>query len=535
MAQTAIKRQMFQSDSDYSKKIKNGVSNGNTTHHPLERLKVIAQEQGLDLTDRRFAEYMDSIDPIRHLREDFCYPKMKDLPKTDLQLVDPEEDCVYFCGNSLGLCPKKFKEYMLLEVNKWEKTGVEGHTSGDLPWAWFDEDFCEDMGKIVGAKKEEVAVMNGLTVNLHLQLISFYRPTPTRYKIMIESKAFPSDHYAVESQIEFHGYDPKTAMIEIEPRKGELLLRAEDILAKIEEEGDSIAVICLSGTQYYTGQVFDIPTITEAGHKKGCYVGWDLAHAAGNVELKLNEWGVDFACWCTYKYLNSGAGCMAGFFLHEKHKNNNFPKLKGWWGHKLDTRFKMDNKWSADTGALQYRISNAPGFLGPSIKASLEIFNKTSMKEIRAKSLLLTSYLEALILNKYGQPNEQQENGEVKGKVKENGQNGEVKEKVKENGQNGEVKEKVKENGQNGEDWKHVHVDILSPSDPTQRGAQLSLSFSVPILHVFEELTKRGVVCDERKPNVIRVAPAPLYCSFLDVYRGVNYLDQSVQSAARIS
>lgn len=326
---------------------------------------------------------------------------------------------------------------------------------------------------------------------------------------MIESKAFPSDHYAVESQIEFHGYDPKTAMIEIEPRKGELLLRAEDILARIEEEGDSIAVICLSGVQYYTGQVFDIPTITEAGHKKGCYVGWDLAHAAGNVELKLNEWGVDFACWCTYKYLNSGAGCLAGFFLHEKHKDNDFPKLKGWWGHKLDTRFRMDNKWSADTGALQYRISNAPGFLGPSIKASLEIFNKTSMKEIRAKSLLLTSYLEALILNKYGQQNEQQENGKVK--------------------------EKVKENDQDGEDWKHVHVDIISPSNPSQRGAQLSLSFSVPICHVFEELAKRGVVCDERKPNVIRVAPAPLYCSFLDVYRGLNYLDQSVQAAAKIS
>lgn len=511
MAQTAVKRQEIQSDSDiqYSKKMKNRVPNGNTSHHPLERLKEISQEQGLDLTDRRFAEYMDSVDPIRHLRKDFCYPKMKDLPKTDLSLVDPEEDCVYFCGNSLGLCPKKFKEYVLVEVNKWEKTGVEGHTSGDLPWAWFDENLCEDMGKIVGARKEEVAVMNGLTVNLHLQLISFYRPTPTRYKIMIESKAFPSDHYAVESQIEFHGYDPKTAMIQIEPRKGELLLRAEDILARIEEEGDSIAVICLSGVQYYTGQVFDIPTITEAGHKKGCYVGWDLAHAAGNVELKLNEWGVDFACWCTYKYLNSGAGCLAGFFLHEKHKDNDFPKLKGWWGHKLDTRFRMDNKWSADTGALQYRISNAPGFLGPSIKASLEIFNKTSMKEIRAKSLLLTSYIEALILNKYGQQNEQQENGKVK--------------------------EKVKENDQDGEDWKHVHVDIISPSNPSQRGAQLSLSFSIPICHVFEELTKRGVVCDERKPNVIRVAPAPLYCSFLDVYRGLNYLDQSVQAAAKIS
>nr|XP_022322926.1 kynureninase-like isoform X2 [Crassostrea virginica]XP_022322997.1 kynureninase-like isoform X2 [Crassostrea virginica] len=487
-----------------NKKMKNESSNGTLTPHPLDQLEEIARGQGLDITDRKFAEYMDSIDPIGHLREDFCYPKMKDLPKTDLSLVNPDEDCVYFCGNSLGLCPKKFKEYMLMEVDKWMKTGVEGHTSGDLPWAWFDELFCEDMGKIVGAKKEEIAIMNGLTVNLHLQLISFYRPTPTRYKILIESKAFPSDHYAIESQIELHGYDPKTAMIQIKPREGEQLIRGEDILAKIEEEGDSIAVVCLSGTQYYTGQVFDIPTITKAGHSKGCYVGWDLAHSAGNVELHLNEWEVDFACWCTYKYLNSGAGCLAGFFLHEKHKDNTFPKLRGWWGHKLDTRFKMDNEWAPCVGALQYRISNGPGFLGPSIKASLEVFKKTSMKELRAKSLLLTAYLEVLIQRKYG----------GRGKVTNGRENGT---------QNG------------GEDWKQVHVDIITPSDPAQRGAQLSLSFSVPIQHVFEELTKRGVVCDERKPNVIRMAPAPLYCSFVDAYRGLEYLDQSIQAAAKIN
>nr|XP_022297536.1 kynureninase-like [Crassostrea virginica] len=300
--------------------MKNGSSNGTPTPHPLDQLEEIAREQGLDITDRKFVEYMDSIDPIGHLREDFCYPKMKDLPKR-----------------------------------------VEGHFSGDLPWAWFDELFCEDMGKIVGAKKEEIALMNGLTVNLHLQLISFYRPTPTRYKILIESKAFPSDHYAIESQIELHGYDPKTAMIQIKPREGELLIRGEDILAKIEEEGDSIAVVCLSGTQYYTGHVFDIPTITKAGHRKGCYVGWDLAHAAGNVELHLNKWEVDFACWCTYKYLNSGDGCLAGFFLHEKHKDNTFPKLRGWWGHRIDTRFKMDNGIGRNPGKLF--VVSFPGLL----------------------------------------------------------------------------------------------------------------------------------------------------------------------------
>ncbi|XP_061181559.1 kynureninase-like [Saccostrea echinata] len=498
-----------------SKKKMNGIKKP----HPRDSLEKIASDQGLDLTDRKFAEYMDSVDPLRHLRDDFCYPKMKDLQKTDLSLVDPEEDCVYFCGNSLGLCPKKFREYTLVEVNKWEKTGVEGHTSGDLPWAWCDEYFCEDMGKIVGAKKEEIAVMNGLTVNLHLQLISFYRPTPTRYKILMESKAFPSDHYAVESQIELHGYDPKTAMILIEPREGELVIRTEDILSKIEEEGNSIAVICLSGTQYYTGQVFDIPTITEAGQRKGCYVGWDLAHAAGNVELKLHDWNVDFACWCTYKYLNSGAGSLAGFFLHEKHKDNDFPKLKGWWGHNLHSRFMMDNNWCPYSGALQYRISNTPGFLAPSIKASLEIFNKTSMQELRAKSLLLTAYLEALITLKYGQQSKiPSQNGVQNGALLQNGQN-----------------RTLHMNDQNVEDWKHVHVDIITPSDPSQRGAQLSLSFSVPVAHVFEELTKRGVVCDERKPNVIRIAPAPLYCSFLDVYRGMKYLDESIQAAAKYS
>ncbi|XP_055998219.1 kynureninase-like isoform X2 [Ostrea edulis] len=468
--------------------------------HPRDCLEEIAREQEVDLTDRRFAEYMDSIDPLRNFRGEFCYPKMKELNKTDLSLVDPEEDCVYFCGNSLGLCPKKVKEYTLIEVDKWEKTGVEGHRHGDLPWALFDEDFCEDMGKIVGAKKEEIAVMNGLTVNLHLLLISFYRPTPTRYKILMESKAFPSDHYAVESQVELHGYDPKTAMLLIEPRQGESIIRTEDILAKIEEEGEEIAVVCFSGVQYYTGQVFDIPTITKAGQRKGCYVGWDLAHAAGNVELSLHEWGVDFGCWCTYKYLNSGAGCLGGFFLHEKYKDNNFPKLKGWWGHRIESRFEMDNNWVPYVGALQYRISNTPGFLGPSIKASLEIFNKTSMRELRAKSLLLTGYLEVLILKKYGQQNKSPQ-----------------------------------QNGQNGEDWQHVSVEIVTPSDPTQRGAQLSLSFSVPIIHVFEELCKRGVVCDERKPNVIRIAPAPLYCSFLDIYRGMKYLDESIEAAAKYS
>ncbi|KAK3583179.1 hypothetical protein CHS0354_025698 [Potamilus streckersoni] len=458
-------------------------------HHPYRELKRIVEKIGVNLEDRAFALYMDQEDPLSHLRKEFAYPKMKMLKGVDLSIVDPEEDCVYFCGNSLGLCPKKTKEYMNIEVEKWEQTAVQGHTNGDLPWAWCDELLDGDMAKIVGATKEEVCLMNGLTVNLHLLLISFYRPTPERYKIMLEGKAFPSDYYAFESQILLHGYNPKESMVLLQPREGEDLLRTEDILAKIEEEGDSIAVICFSGVQYYTGQLFEIDKITKAGQAKGCYVGWDLAHAVGNAELNLHDWGVDFACWCTYKYLNSGAGCLAGCFFHEKHFHSDLPQLRGWWGHKMDTRFRMENKWEPYVGAYSYRISNTPGFLCPSLKASLEIFKKTSMSALRKKSNLLTAYLEALINQKYG---------------------------------------RHKTDGDNNS---HVCVKILTPTDPNQRGAQLSLSFSVNITRVFAELQKRGVMCDERKPSVIRVAPVPLYCSFEDVHRFMKYLDEALQAA----
>ncbi|KAJ8321831.1 hypothetical protein KUTeg_000302 [Tegillarca granosa] len=361
--------------------------------------------------------------------------------------------------------------------------------------------------------------------------ISFYRPTAKRHKILLEGKAFPSDHYAIESQIKLRGYDPSSSMIFVNPREGESCIRTEDILSVIEKEGDSISVVCFSGVQYYTGQVFEIEKITQAGKAKGCYVGWDLAHAAGNVELFLHDWDVDFACWCTYKYLNSSAGCLAGIFVHDKYTDNDFPKLQGWWGHKLSTRFKMDNKMDSYSLAYAWRISNTPGLLCPPIKASLEIFNKTSMTEIRAKSRLLTAYLESLILQKYG--------------INKSFVNG-----------NQDVEDESKNN------WKHVYVEILTPSDPEHRGAQLSLSFSVNITHVFEELQKRGVVvslktyncparyfgimnfftqlksakffnkCDERKPSVIRVAPAPLYCSFMDVFRFSNYLDESLTAAS---
>ncbi|KAL5015360.1 hypothetical protein ScPMuIL_009630 [Solemya velum] len=464
--------------------------------HPLLELEKLSESSGKNLADEEFAYFMDSVDPLRHLRQEFHYPKMKDIQGTDLNLVNPEDDCVYLCGNSLGLCPKNTKKYMEIEIDKWAKLGVQGHFNGDLPWAWCDELLDQDMGKIVGAEegKAEVGIMNGLTVNLHLLLISFYRPTQQRHKILLESKAFPSDHYAVESQVRLHGFNPTDSMILMEPREGEMLLRTEDILSVIEAEGDSIAVVCFSGVQYYTGQCFEMEKITKAGQAKGCYVGWDLAHAAGNVELFLHDWGVDFACWCTYKYLNSSAGGLACLFIHEKHHANEFPKLQGWWGHKFSSRFRMDNKMESYDGAYMYRISNTPGLLCPPLKASLEIYNKTSMSELCAKSRILTAYLEYLLNRKYGD----QCNGDV---------------------------------AKNGP----VHVTILSPLDPDQRGAQLSLSFSIDMTRVFKELEKRGVVCDERKPSVIRVAPAPLYCSFHDVYRFVQYLEDALAAANGLS
>ncbi|KAL8585702.1 hypothetical protein ACOMHN_022348 [Nucella lapillus] len=334
--------------------------------------------------------------------------------------------------------------------------------------------------------------MNGLTVNLHFQLISFYRPTPQRHKILCESKAFPSDHYAFESQIRLHGYEPATSLVCMEPREGECTLRTKDILQKIEEEGESIAVVCFAGVQYYTGQFFDIATITAAGQEKGCYVGWDMAHAAGNVELFLHDWNVDFACWCTYKYLNSSAGSMGGFFIHERHRHNDFPRLLGWWGHDMATRFTMDNKMDLSPWAYGYRVSNPAGFLAVPIQASMEVLKKTSMKDLAAKSRLLTGYLELLINHTYKRP-----------------------------------EEAAPTDG----DLDHVYMDIFTPSDPKQRGAQLSLSFNIDIHNVFDQLSKRGVVCDKRLPYVIRIAPVPLYCSFHDVHRFMRLLAASLQAA----
>ncbi|XP_054459835.1 kynureninase-like [Anoplopoma fimbria] len=341
---------------------------------------------------------------------------------------------------------------------------------------------------LTGAKTEEVALMNGLTVNLHLLLLSFYKPTAARHRILLEDKAFPSDHYAVESQIRLRGFDPQKSMLMLQPRLGEKRLRTEDILEVIEKEGDSIAVVMFSGVQYYTGQLFNMAAITEAGQRKGCFVGFDCAHAVGNVELKLHDWGVDFACWCSYKMTDSGAGGLAGAFIHEKHKYTIKPALLGWWGHDLKTLFQMNNVMRVHPGVNGFRLSNQPILLVCPLQASLEVFKMTSMQALRRKSVLLTGYLEYLIQHYYTEDPTQPHK---------------------------------------------PHVHIITPSDPQQRGCQLSLCFSIPIKKIFQELEKRGVACDMREPSVLRVTPAPLYNCFSDVHRFIETLGSALTASSQ--
>ncbi|XP_061571940.1 kynureninase [Cololabis saira] len=456
--------------------------------HPREVVERVALSLGCSPTSAQVAAHLDQHDQLRHLREKFLVPKTATLPPSDLSLVDGQDECIYLVGNSLGLQPRTARRYLEEELDKWGQTGVHGHTEGSRPWAWAENNIEHLMAKVVGAKAEEVALMNGLTVNLHLLMLSFYKPTPTRHKILLENKAFPSDHYAVESQIRLRGFDPEHSMLLVSPREGEETLRTEDIVEVLEREGDSIAVVMFSGVQYYTGQLFDMAAITQAGHRKGCFVGFDCAHAAGNVELKLHDWGVDFACWCSYKYINSGAGGLAGAFVHENHKHTIKPALCGWWGHNLKTRFQMDNVLDLQPGVSGFRLSNQPILLVCPLQASLEIFDLTSMAALRRKSVLLTGYLEYLIQHYYTQ---------------------------------------------DPANPHKPHVSIITPADPEQRGCQLSLCFSVPIRKVFQELERRGVACDMREPSVLRVAPVPLYNSFRDVHRFVETLTAALRSTSQ--
>lgn len=406
-----------------------------------------------------FAKEKDQNDPLAKYRNEFHLPTFH------------ENNVVYFTGNSLGLQPKRTRKFIEEELDEWAKWGVEGHFEAKKPWFSYHELLTDKVAKIVGAKHKEVVVTHSLTTNLHLLMVSFYRPEGKRYKILCEGKAFPSDQYALESQVKFHGYQPNDAIIELFPREGEHLLRDEDILEAINEHQEEIALIMIGGMNYYTGQLFDMKSITEAGHEAGAIVGFDLAHAAGNVELSLHDWGVDFAAWCSYKYLNSSPGGVSGMFVHERHSNNpNLPRFAGWWGHSKDVRFKMEPGFQPMEGAEGWQLSNAPVLGMAAHLASLTIFEEVGMQAISTKRDDLTAYLEFII------------------------------------------QEVSKES-------KKADFEIITPKEKNRRGAQLSILAHGQGKELFDKMSAEGVVADWREPNVIRIAPAPLYNSYEDVYR----------------
>jgi kynureninase len=418
---------------------------------------------------KSFAIAMDAKDALAKYRERFHIPKTAN-----------GGDCIYLCGNSLGLQPKSVRAYVEQELQDWETLGVEGHLHAKHPWLPYHELLTEQTARLVGAKPIEVVVMNTLTLNLHLMMVSFYRPTPARHKIVIEASAFPSDQYAVKSQIRFHGFDPSTSLIELSPRRGEDTIRTQDIEALFEKEGDSIALIMLGGVNYATGQLFEMDKITKAGRAKGCIVGFDLAHAAGNVVLKLHNWDVDFAVWCSYKYINAGPGSIAGCFVHERHANNpDLPRFAGWWGHDKNTRFFMGPDFHFIPGAEGWQLSNPPILPLAALRASMDIFDEAGMEKLRAKSVLLTGYLEFLL-----------------------------------------------------DQQRHENFSIITPRDPQQRGAQLSIRINKNGRALCERLAVRGAICDWREPDIIRVAPAPLYNSFMDVYRFVEIFREEIRLCA---
>ena len=413
-----------------------------------------------------FASVLDEADPMREFRDRFNFPDFSD-----------GRELIYFTGNSLGLQPKTAREYIDQELDDWARFAVEGHLHARHPWLPYHEFVTEPMARIIGAKPIETIVMNSLTVNLHLMLVSFYRPEGIRTRIVIERGAFPSDQYAVKSQLRFHGVDPEDGLIELSPRDSESTLRTEDIVEMIDKNGDEIALVLLGGVNYYTGQAFDMAAITEAGHKAGAIVGFDLAHAAGNLQLHLHDWDVDFAVWCSYKYLNAGPGGIAGAFVHERHANSyDLPRFAGWWGHNKRTRFLMGPEFDPLPGAEGWQLSNPPIFQLAALRASLEIFDDVGMSNLRAKSEALTGYLEYLL-------------------------------------------------SQIDDD----RISIITPSDPAQRGCQLSIRVKDSDKLLFDAITDRGVIADWREPDVIRVAPAPLYNSFNDVFSFSRILSECLR------
>jgi kynureninase len=403
------------------------------------------------------AAELDARDPLRKYRDRFHIPRR-----------DSGEEGIYLCGHSLGLQPKSAKTYIEQELEEWARLGVEGHFHGKNPWMPYHRLLTAQTAAMIGSEPVEVVVMNSLTVNLHLMMTSFYRPTAKRHKILIERGAFPSDQYAMKSQILFHGLNPAASLLEISPREGETYVRDEDLYALIDREGESIALILLGGVNYATGQVFDIAEIAKAGHRRGCVVGCDLAHAIGNIPLRLHDWAPDFAVWCSYKYLNGGPGCVAGCFVHERHaKSWDLPRFSGWWGHNEKTRFQMGPDFHPMTGAEGWQLSNPPIMALAPLRASMEIFSEVGMDRLRAKSRLLTGYMEFLLHEK-----------------------------------------------------ESTKYSIITPSDPEMRGAQLSIR--VDGRGACDRLLSEGVIGDWREPDTYRIAAVPLYNTYGDVYRFVQ-------------
>ena len=406
---------------------------------------------------QEFSLQLDEKDELKRYRNEFHIPLQKN-----------GQEHIYLCGNSLGLQAKRTKAFINQELEDWATFGVEGHFHAKNPWLPYHEFLAESYAKIVGAKQSEVVAMNTLTVNLHLMLVSFYRPTKNRHKIIIEADAFPSDIYAVESQIKYHGLSPNTSLIKLKPRVGESAIRTEDIEEIIHSQGEDIALIMLGGVNYYTGQVFDFERITKLAQAKAINVGFDLAHGAGNVKLELHNWGVDFAIWCSYKYLNSGPGSVAGAFVHEKHHNSDLPRFAGWWGHNKESRFKMPDEFNPIKSVEGWQLSNPPILSLAAIRASLSIFDEVGMEKLVSKSKKLTDYL-VFLLNT-------------------------------------------------------IETDRIEIITPKERGCQISIRVKNGSKELFDKITAKGVVADWREPDVIRVAPVPLYNSFSDVFNFYNIL-----------
>ncbi|CAM6087796.1 unnamed protein product [Calypogeia fissa] len=435
----------------------------------------------LPISSPEFALALDQADELKDFCHRFSRPKRFQNSSQWPGLPDP----IYLCANSLGLMPHRANALINEELSKWGSIGVEGHFHGERPWTTVEDKIIPSMAKIVGAMPSEVVIMNSLTVNLHLMMIAFYKPTEKRFKIVVEDGFFCSDSHAVRSQLQLHGLNPNQALIKIAPRPNEGCLRTEDIVKKLLEHGSSIARVLFPGIQYYTGQLFDIPAITEAGHRVGAIVGWDLAHAVGNVTLCLHDWGLDFACWCTYKYLNSGPGAVGGAFVHENHHHADrriagLNGLDGWWGQTNESKFEMGELHDPTIGARGFALSTAPMLSLMCLLASLEIFEEATMERIVTKQRLLTGYLEALL----------------------------------------------------SEDYFKKHIQIVTPAEVNARGSQLSLKFdpSCPVRGIHNRLKALGVICDVREPDVMRIGPAPLYNAFAEMLTFANLLRQALRS-----